>query len=122
MPVVPLPIVVYDSIKVHLHDYSDADSTDWEVLEAAFRIEADPQTRARQGFDMWKVKEEEDLVNKERVVVSEGTYILFNSELFVNSICRVCDCRGGSKKPTSSASTVHSRALGGNVSRTTRSD
>lgn len=103
MPVVPLPIVVYDSIKVHLHDYSDAgqlfpflifivgfhlflfilffwctDSTDWEVLEAAFRMETDPQTvRARQGFDMWKVKEEEDLVNKERVVVSEGTINYF---------------------------------------------
>jgi hypothetical protein len=24
MPVIPLPIVVGDSIKVHLHDYSDS--------------------------------------------------------------------------------------------------
>ena len=43
------------------------------MLEAAFRIESDPQiARQRQGFDLWKIKEEEDLVNKERVVVSEG--------------------------------------------------
>ena len=49
------------------------DSKDWEVLEAGFRIESDPHiARQRQGFDLWKVKEEDDLVNKERVVVSEG--------------------------------------------------
>eukprot|EP00026_Physarum_polycephalum_P000876 Phypoly_transcript_00877.p1 GENE.Phypoly_transcript_00877~~Phypoly_transcript_00877.p1 ORF type:complete len:1286 (+),score=165.39 Phypoly_transcript_00877:53-3910(+) len=72
MPVIPLPIVVNESIKVHLHDYDDS-AADWEILEAAFRIETDPFSapRQRQGFDLWKMKDDDDLVNKERIVVSE---------------------------------------------------
>ncbi len=56
--------------KKYLKNYI-ADSTDWEVLEAGFRAEAEPPQNSR-VFDLWKSKEEEDLINKERVVVAEG--------------------------------------------------
>jgi trafficking protein particle complex subunit 8 len=78
MATLPIPLINNASLVVHLHDYSPEGSAEWKELEAAFRAESlvvhgpISDKQQRQGFDLWKAKEDEDLENKERVVVVEG--------------------------------------------------